>query len=958
MKRILYLTATIVISVLMLFSCQADNLDNLQSNDEIIELENGKLIVPLGLELPVYTSVQTKSAGDEAVLKNVRVVVYDLNNLIIQCVEGKPDPANNQRVEAVLQRYSGKCSLQVFANIPDRFLSEFRTGNSFGRLSELKLTTEDLVLNIAGGIPVNSDSKMFDRLDPSSLSGITIPLKYVYARIDIQCNANGYTLSECTLINGAAQSSFIENTVKADLGGEEIRQKISVTGNQVTNIYLFENNEISGSSQDKNTTDLIVKINQGFYRICITHTDESGKDVYSIRRGYKYNVVINAVKGSGYMTFDEAKNNKPANILYDITVDDGRSKDIITSNGAYYLGVTNSEFYLYADVAKGVVATYLSHNAPATVTNATISVTGAGITLPATEGLTLQSPTKATLNLRNGTLQNFPLKINMDESSSSGLLTIRIGDLEKTIKIQRRNNQLVDGTYSIPASDFQGADFKSSVSFSERLKFDAGKNLVMDNKPAYSDRNRVISYATAFAGDVRKNVLIAVKRPAQEVVYYEKYADGSYGFCYQNADVSTLYMNNEKEIVESGYGVINLSTNASGQVRFRDASFTSNAVTALPLWADYSGGAFYPVNQTELSKRTFDTYYAELITFGTKSTQQYVFPYLAKGVYGTSTVTDGIGASPLKVRTPLQFRQITRIYGYLSKNYLQEYDLDFSKAKIGGISGNISSALIYGEFLGAYDGGNNLIKNITFYDQAGTYLSLFEVNKGTLQNLHLSNINITASSSGCLTGLNYGTIQQIFVENCRLYSYYTYLGFIAGHNYEGGYIYNCLVIGDSRYNFAIYNYSQYTGAIVGCNHTYSRGIKNVCVVDLNPSPSESTVPIVHSNSIDYFAGGIVGKNNSYMENALFIGKIPTGEKKYPVAGVNDVNGRMTNCYYLDIPVVMPPGVGQPPVGGGGKGFKTKNAASLVLDDNWIIEGPYPYPRLRSFPSPASWPVAN
>ncbi len=958
-NQIKYTLIFLLISLLALNGCQTEQYNEFDRVGEIIELEDGKLLVPITLELPVYSVIESKATTNETIVKNIRVLVYDSEGKVIQSVEGKIGSTNN-KMEAILQRYNNPCSIQVFANIPDRLLTMFQLGSTYSDINELLLNTSDLAGASTEGIPVLSQATSFKVLDPVNINGYTASLKYACARIDITCNTPGLTLAEVTLINAAKQSELGENINSLDLGGEEQRSTLSVSNNNIQKIYLFENSEVKAGTTDKNTTDLIVKINDGFYKICINYKNTDQTNNYSINRGYKYNVTINSVKGPGYKTFQEAKANKPVNIDYNITIDDGRSKDIVTSNGSYYLGVTNSEFYLFADEAKGVTVTHLSHNAPATVTNATLSVSGTGITLRASEGYTVTTSTTATLNLKNGAVQNLPVKLDLTSASTGGILTIRIGDLVKEIKIvQKANSPDVSGTYTIGYTEYDGYYFKTFTSLSDRLKI-SSKNLIMDNRPIYPDRNRVFAYATAFADETRKNVLIAVKRPAQEVIYYEKYQDNTYGFSYQDGSCSSLDMNNEKDIIETGYGVVNISPLNNSSIKIGNSTFTCPQVISSSIWEDYATGSFYPINQNELIKKETGNYYAVSVSINTKATSQYVFPHFAKGVYQTSTVYNTESKGSFNIRTPLHFRSINNVFNPLSNYYLQDHNIDFSKTSIGGFKDNITSPLIIGLFEGVYDGNNNHIKNMTFYNPSSPYLSLFEQNAGLLKNLHLYNIsNVSAGSTGCLTGINQGTIEKVLIEDCILYSYGAYLGFLAGHNYVNGNINHCMVIADSRRYKAVYNYHQYTGAIVGCNHQSSRGITNICVIDINPNAQTDSVPIVHSNLADNFMGGIVGQNNALLSNVLFIGKIPNGTNKYPISGVNNTYGTIDQCYFLDVPLIITPGSNQPTLTGGGTGFRTKEAASLNLNPAyWIIDNKegYPYPRLKDFPIPSDWPI--
>lgn len=960
-NQIKYTLIVLLISLLALNGCQTEQYNEFDRVGEIIELEDGKLLVPITLELPVYSVIESKATTNETIVKNIRVLVYDSEGKVIQAVEGVIGSANNQ-IKAKLLRYNNVCSIQVFANIPDRLLESFQTGRSYAYINQLRLVTADLSNVIQNGIPITSEPKEFTKLDIATVNGYTASLKYACARIDITCNAPELSLSEVTLINAAKESEFGENKTSLDLGGVEMQNKIIVTNNKIENIYLFENSSIKPNSSEKNTTDLIVKINEGFYKICINHLSYMTDTIYSINRGNKYNVTIKLVKGPGYKTFQEAKANKPVNIDYNITIDDGRSKDIVTSNGSYYLGVTNSEFYLFADEAYGVTVTHLSHNAPATVTNATLSVSGTGITLRASEGYTVNTPTTATLNLKNGAVQNLPVKLDLTPTSTGGILTIRIGDLVKEIKITKKLNDTNSDRYTISSSNYTGSDFKNFTSLSDRLKI-SGKDLIMDNRPIYPDRNRVFAYATAFAGETRKNVLIAVKRPAQEVIYYEKYQDNTYGFSYQNGSCSSLDMNNEKDIIETGYGVVNLKSDPEAVISFEDdgtrfITYTKPRLAINNIFEDYYGGSLYGIAQDKnMNMTSFKSSKAHLVIFNNQRLNQYVFPFLAHGVYKSFDVEDGYSeGKPLIIRTADHFRTMhyVKILPEAQNNeeyYKQQHDIDFKNITFKG-------PIHSGENRNNFNGDFNKIKNLKFDNQSASYLSIFERNYGRLKNIHLLNCySKNGGYSGVLTGINDGLIENIIVDSCYVQSYRDNAGYIAGINRKTnneGVINNCLIIGDSRStNSVLRNYYSNTGAVVGSNYEGST-ISNICVIDINPEVP--MVSIIHSNNYVDGLGGIVGNNTGSVSNSIFIGLYPHEEgNSYPITGAGGSNNAIKS-YYTNIPSLS-----NDVVVGGGIAKSISGFEIGDLDPNhWICDkiNGYPFPRLKKLPKetvPTSWP---
>jgi hypothetical protein len=156
--------------------------------------------------------------------------------------------------------------------------------------------------------------------------------------------------------------------------------------------------------------------------------------------------------------------------------DEPDSPHDIVSNGQYYLGVSNSELIVYADleISDQLVATTVKHNAPATVTTARISITGPGLYLVDTSdydgaGTPVNGYyTEATFN--PATKKEFPIVVTMDTNFGinipgnitlpPNMITIELGNLTKEIKVTR-NTSLESMTY----------DHDSGINYGDRIVF-------------------------------------------------------------------------------------------------------------------------------------------------------------------------------------------------------------------------------------------------------------------------------------------------------------------------------------------------------------------------------------------------------------------------------------------------------------------------------------------------------
>lgn len=187
-------------------------------------------------------------------------------------------------------------------------------------------------------------------------------------------------------------------------------------------LYSFES--VSGT---QTPTALVVQATYlgrpYFYRL---NLDIQKKD-YALVRNFHYIVRINSIKQAGSDTMEEATAKEtPDNIDYTVNVTDDASADMVT-DGEYYLGVSNSEFYALAgDALQNVSISTVSSNYPKA---GRIELSG-GLTLAGGNSLSASSdkaiPTKTDI------------VVNLPANFTEGTVTVVYSEiLSRTINVYK-----------------------------------------------------------------------------------------------------------------------------------------------------------------------------------------------------------------------------------------------------------------------------------------------------------------------------------------------------------------------------------------------------------------------------------------------------------------------------------------------------------------------------------------
>lgn len=375
------------------------------------------------------------------------------------------------------------------------------------------------------------------------------------------------------------------------------------------------------------------------------------------------------------------------------------------------------------------------------------------------------------------------------------------------------------------------------------------------------------------------------------LVYYEKYADGSYGFF--GANISAL---SDKAVKGDGYGMI------YGTERKENVTVTVGGKPHELKW-----DTAIPITVTD--KDVTKTYYLlplpkELVqevaevpqvdgkpSFYTKLTADGK-EYFYNPHFASTAVTDGSKVpTQISIRTARQLYALSEYYDKYVKilpdgaDFQQGCDIDYGTYvwKDYGKGGTaVTGQKPIGRtetapFKHSYDGGEHIITGVSFASETNdTAVGLFGFVTGTLENIVVTTDQTLKKAP---TSRLDGSIQRRTV----------YIGVLAGQN--SGRIYNCAVSG---YKLSCYAYSGstcYIGGLVGCNE----GTVSACGAAI-PSISGNT-----TNARGYYAGALAGVNagGGYIRQSYALGSIELWEIRGSavISGfVGDNQGTIRNSY--------------------------------------------------------------
>ena len=375
------------------------------------------------------------------------------------------------------------------------------------------------------------------------------------------------------------------------------------------------------------------------------------------------------------------------------------------------------------------------------------------------------------------------------------------------------------------------------------------------------------------------------------LVYYERYADDSYGFF--GANVEAL---SDKPVTGDGYGVVyenNLPT-TDVTVRVGEKDYTLLLGDAKKISITDKGGTEktyhllpLPEDLVQKVETVPDGFYTELMVGGAAGKAYYYNPHFAKTALAAKT-----GAPELvSIRTARQLNNLSAYYDayrdILHKDaaFQQERDIDYvaydwpaygkgktpvkEQAPIGQTEATA--------FKHRYDGGSHIITGVSFASgEDGPAVGLFGFTTGTLENIVVTTEKPLENAPTSKLG---GNVQWKTV----------YTGVLAGKN--SGTIKNCAVSGYRLSGSAYSGSTYYLGGLVGCNE----GLIQACSADIPSITGTSTY------ARSYCAGGLVGMNDGsgYIRQSYALGSIELTEIRGSamISGfVGDNQGTIRNSY--------------------------------------------------------------
>lgn len=394
------------------------------------------------------------------------------------------------------------------------------------------------------------------------------------------------------------------------------------------------------------------------------------------------------------------------------------------------------------------------------------------------------------------------------------------------------------------------------------------------------------------------------------VVYYEKYEGRVYGFQSNKSDLSLPPLDDAKEIIEAGYGVLSKSEPVTTIPKIK-LGLEGTPITAIKVNTVVGEYNLYAVSQTGINSGvTFDlpetANPVEVYFDGSSVPCGKIIPHFAKGV-------SDVSLSNYAIRTPQQMRNISALTiinafnsnATQSKVFEQERDLDFSKPNIGG--GALSDAVVDETFSGTYNGGFWSISSVTISAPGVNDVGLFSQNAGILNDITLKASSIEGGQRvGGIAGKSWGdrgavnrpriigtansTQEQISITGT------SYVGGIVGDN-------QAKVLGNDAYETAteitvaevsgwvnITGTGDYVGGIVGGNG-YASSISRVLVngVYVTGSAQEALTQSKIVIKGKQYVGGIAGNNATTIDGNI-TGSGASVKNMPDVAGIVEIRG--------------------------------------------------------------------
>ena len=524
--RLLAMTLTLGFALLALGSCLKDTtwIDHGDGDD-------GKVRIELFAKVPDYTApvTRTGAAQENKIDMTPWVLVFKGSDDTAVYVEAAQAIDLSGKRYVTLTAQSDPCRLLILANPQAKFTTAAGTQYDFS------VANFDAVLK-PGGVPRTIAAACGDLLtlplaSPQQEVPFTaldgdglvprLPMSYMHpvakiekntkicgsgdsslemvravAKVVVSNEADGFTLLGATVVNAPVRgalhrldgAAILDNSAAGKLtdymaaapnevtgiaaaAGAGAGKQSTVTATVENPIYLYE-------SRIAENTAVVIKATyrdgkEYYYKLSFIQ-DNVNKTPLNVLRNHVYAFNIEEVNRPGFSTIADAVAAKPSNedIVWSILVSDAYAHDI-TDNGEYYLGVTNSEYIVYADGAQsGKSAFTITTDRETALSDNFIKVSA---------GLTLVSPVPdaygvGVIKVAAG-VSVTEVRVSMTAGFTAGTVQLRLGNLEKTVTVEKR--PAIEG--ALPYMQFTGDYVSAEVAEGNWLSVSPdGKNKAGD----------------------------------------------------------------------------------------------------------------------------------------------------------------------------------------------------------------------------------------------------------------------------------------------------------------------------------------------------------------------------------------------------------------------------------------------------------------------------------------------
>jgi hypothetical protein len=394
-------------------------------------LPEGEISLELHTRAPMFDLPATRATNEGLPeLPLPWVLVFAGRDENATFVEAQKAVDRDGVASVTLQSQLKPCRLLIIANVESLDTSDLtRTTKLFEACDDLLtplLASSDAAFPYTDGYLPMSGIHQVETIGSSTKLGevgAEIPLTRSVAKITVNSTATGFTLESATVANAPRQGAY------HNLGSSPRDNSAALTRYAMpavtTPIYLYE------ASANEKTSVIVKGVYDGltgYYKL--TLREEWGGASLAVLRNHIYKVNITEVRRPGFRTVTEAVDSAyPSNesIVWSVEVTDGHAHDVV-DNGEYYLGVSNSEYILYADGEQPNRLAFVATTNAAS--NYTFSATAGG------DGLSA-----AFSSGSEGGVRIYNVTVGMTEeftADTEGSVTVRVGNLAKTVKVSRR----------------------------------------------------------------------------------------------------------------------------------------------------------------------------------------------------------------------------------------------------------------------------------------------------------------------------------------------------------------------------------------------------------------------------------------------------------------------------------------------------------------------------------------